>query len=311
MLDPAAPRWPHVRPGRGHYESFYLRAVDPDGSRGVWIRYTVTLPPGGEPAGQLWCTVFDRAAAGPRAVRVDAGRPDTGGGPWIRLAESTFGEDGIRGAAGGARWDLRVRSTEPPLQHLPRPWLYTAPLPKTKLLSLSPAATFDGTVEFDGETIALEGWPGMVGHNWGAEHAARWIWLHGLGFDGHGSDTWLDVAIGRVRVGPLTTPWVANGALSLDGRRLTVGGLGRRATVAERLDGCELQLPITGGTLTATVAAPASAFVEWDYAQPAGGESRVVNCSVADLTLHVLRPGEETVELTAPGRAAYELGRES
>ena len=31
---------------------------------------------------------------------------------------------------------------------------------------------------------------------------------------------WLDVAIGRVRVGRAVTPWVANGALSLDGARL-------------------------------------------------------------------------------------------
>ena len=34
----------------------------------------------------------------------------------------------------------------------------------------------------------------MVGHNWGAEHAERWIWLHGLTEDGD----WLDAAIGKV-----------------------------------------------------------------------------------------------------------------
>jgi hypothetical protein len=53
MLDPAAPRWPHVRPGRGHYESFYLRAAHPTQPRGLWIRYTVTVPPRGTPTGQL------------------------------------------------------------------------------------------------------------------------------------------------------------------------------------------------------------------------------------------------------------------
>ena len=40
-------------------------------------------------------------------------------------------------------------------------------------------------------------------------------------------EAWLDVAIGRVRVGRAVTPWVANGALALDGARLRLGGLGR------------------------------------------------------------------------------------
>lgn len=58
----------------------------------------------------------------------------------------------------------------------------------------------------------MAGWPGMAGDNWGEQHAERWIWLHGLGFADRGADTWFDAAIGRVRLGPVTTPWVANGA---------------------------------------------------------------------------------------------------
>ncbi len=58
----------------------------------------------------------------------------------------------------------------------------------------------------------------MVGHNWGAQHAERWIWLHGAGF-AEDQDAWIDVALGRIKVGPLTTPWIANGALCLGGER--------------------------------------------------------------------------------------------
>jgi hypothetical protein len=36
---------------------------------------------------------------------------------------------------------------------------------------------------------------------------------------------------------------------------------------------------------------------------------RVVNCSVADLSVTVARRGGEPVELRSDGRAAYELGR--
>src|SRR3712207_4524762 len=96
----AAPRWTDVRPGRGHYESYYLRAVHPTEPRGIWIRYTVSLPPGGRPTGQLWCTLFDRSASRTTAVRVDAGAPATGNGAWIRLGESSFGSGRAVGSAG-------------------------------------------------------------------------------------------------------------------------------------------------------------------------------------------------------------------
>jgi hypothetical protein len=69
----------------------------------------------------------------------------------------------------------------------------------------------------------------MVGHNWGSQHAERWIWLHALSESGD----WLDAAIGRVRLGPVTTPWVASGAVSLDGVRHALGGPGRRPRVEE------------------------------------------------------------------------------
>jgi hypothetical protein len=46
-------------------------------------------------------------------------------------------------------------------------------------LSPAPAARFDGRLTVDSREIAVEGWRGMVGHNWGSQHAERWIWLHG------------------------------------------------------------------------------------------------------------------------------------
>jgi hypothetical protein len=311
MRAPEAPRWPQVRRGRGHYESYYLRAVHPTEPRGVWIRYTVTVPPGGPPAGQLWCTLFDRSLPAPRAVRVDAGVPTTGDGAWIRLGGSAFGPGAVDGAAGSSRWSLRWRTQEEPLLHLPSRWMYSAPLPRTKLLSLSPSAVFDGTVHVDGEQIDLTGWRGMLGHNWGAEHASRWIWLHAVGFPGAGPGTWLDVAIARVRLGPLTTPWIANGALCLDGMRVPLGGR-RTVSVTETEDRCDVRLPTAGGgSVYATVQAPSAAFARWDYPQPSGSASTVVNCSVADLRMEVALKGLPSVELTGSGRAVYELGRES
>ena len=307
--DATAARWPGVAAGRGHYESYYLRAVDPAGTRGVWIRYTVSVAPGGLPLGQLWFTFFDRSAA-PMAIRVEAGPATTGQQAWIRMGDSTFGPAGIDGRAGSASWSLACRDGEPLLEHLPREWMYAARLPRTKLLSLSPSALFDGRFEVDGESVSVAGWRGMVGHNWGEQHAEEWIWLHGLGFEG-APDAWVDVAVGQVRIGPVVTPWVANGAVSVDGDRIRIGGLGRRVTVDAAADRCDLRLPATGATVAASVSAPPAAFVEWDYADPTPGHPahRVLNCSVADLTVTVARRGAAPVELRTSGQGAYECGR--
>ncbi len=203
----------------GRYESYYLRAVDPDRPRSAWIRYTTHQRPGETPTGSVWCTYFDGDEQEPYAVKETLPDPQRPSGAWIAIGDSTFGPGAARGKAAGlgraAAWDLSITGGEAPLRHLPREWMYRAKLPRTKLESPLPAATFDGLLEIGGRRVELASWPGMVGHNWGAEHAATWVWLHGIAF---GEDAWLDLSAGRVRVGPVLTPWIANGALHVDGR---------------------------------------------------------------------------------------------
>jgi hypothetical protein len=276
------PRFPAVASHRGHYESFYVRAADPPSGRSVWIRHTVFKRPGGPPTAALWCTLFDASAPTPRAVKQSL--PGPAAGRWLDVGPAHIGPDGARGhaeAQGHAgEWDLRFGPAPEPLRHLPADFLYRAPLPRTKTESPLPDMQVSGRVEVDGERVELDGWRGMLGHNWGAEHAERWIWLHGVGFDG-APDAWLDVALGRVRIGPVTTPWIANGALHLDGARRRLGGLGRRVRVAERPDGGEIDL----GSVKIAVRAPQ--LVSWIYADPGGGEHRSTNCSIAAVELRV------------------------
>jgi hypothetical protein len=331
---PVAAVFPNVSPRAGMYESFYLRAVSPDEPLGVWIRYTVHKRPGERPRGSLWCTVFDARRGRPFQHKLTSERLGVPEGGWISIGEATLGPEEARGACGEASWSLRFASAEPELRHLPRRWMYRAPLPRTKLTSPAPAATFEGTVELPDtvelpgtaklpgtadlpgtvelprRTLRLDGWRGMVGHNWGAEHAERWIWLHGIDFV-QDCDAWLDVAIGRIRVGPWLTPWVANGALSLDGRRIPLGGLGARGLlVAETPHRARLCIPGPDGlTVDAHIDTPENANAGWAYADPDGSQHEVSNCSIAALTLTVREPG------TAPARtlstahgAAYELG---
>jgi hypothetical protein len=308
---PAAARFEDVSLEAGHYESFYVKACHPDGGLGVWIRYTVHKRPGRAPEGSLWFTLFD-AGTGVRASKVTWPDPRTGDGEYIVIGDARFGPGKLVGAADSeqlsASWELEFSGREPPLWHLPRRWMYRAPIPRTKVLSPHPAVRFDGTVGAGERRVDLDGWPGMVGHNWGTEHATRAIWLHAMGFDGRPGD-WLDVALGRIVVGPLTTPWIANGAISLDGERHRLGGVERvRSTRAQETpESCRFVLPGRGIAVEGDVGAPRERFVGWLYAQPAGPERQTVNCSIADISLRVRRTGREPLVLRLAGGAAYEL----
>jgi hypothetical protein len=298
-VDPTAARFTELPPKAGHYESFYLKLCHPSEPLGAWIRYTVHKRPGAAPTGSLWFTLFE--ASGPRAAKLTAPGPTSGGEDWLRLGEARIGRDGASGSIGdGVAWQLALEEAEEPLFHLPAAWLYRAPLPRTKLLSPAPAARFSGSLSVDGRSIQLDGWRGVAGHNWGAQHAERWIWLHGLTEDGD----WLDAAIGRVKLGPLTTPWVANGALSIAGDRHAL----RRVKVTEYPTRCTFTLSGGGVEVRGTVEAPRERFVGWVYADPDGSEHHAVNCSIAAMRLQVSRKGAPGAELVVPCGAAYELG---
>jgi hypothetical protein len=304
------PVFPSAELSAGMYESFYLRAVSPEEPLGVWLRYTVHKRPGQPAQGSLWCTVFDAARGAPFMHKLTSSELSAPTGAWIQIGEeSRFGPGLAEGRCGPAHWSIRFSGGAPELRHLKQSWLYRTPVPRTKLSSPTPFASFGGTIELPDRTLELRDWHGMVGHNWGSEHAERWIWLHGLDF-GENRSAWIDVAIGRVLVAKRLTPWLASGALSLDGRLIRLGGLGARGLrVTESPDRCSLSLPGEGGvTVQAHVDAPLGAAAGWRYADPDGGEHDVVNCSVAALALNVRIAGEASQALHTPYGAAYELG---
>jgi hypothetical protein len=301
--------FPHAAAKTGMYESFYLRAVSPEEPVGVWFRYTVHKRPGRAAQGSLWCTVFDAAAGSPFMYKRTTEQLTMPAGGWIEIGgDSRLGPDTAEGVCGPARWSLRFAG-ESELRHLKQAWLYRAPLPRTKLTSPLPAARFEGAVELPDRTLSIEGWRGMVGHNWGSEHAERWIWLHGVGFR-EDPEAWLDVALGRVLLAGRLTPWMASGAISLDGRRTRLGGLGARGLrVAESASRCTLSLPGEGGlTVEAHLDTPPGATAGWRYADPDGGGHDVANCSVAKLALNVRPRGGAARTLHTHHGAAYELG---
>ena len=310
------PRFPDVPAGAGHYESFFLKGGKPSEGLAFWIRHTVHKRPGDRAVGSIWFTFFDASADGPVASKRTFPPDELGTGPdhYIHVGESRFEPGRAVGSARSdqldASWELELDSPEEPYHHLPREWMYRARLPRTKLLSPYPSARYRGRLTVGGRQVEVDGWPGTVGHNWGAQHAERWIWMHGAELDGGGEPAWLDAALGRIKLGPVTTPWVGNARLWLDGRRLTLGGPGRvrGTTVTESPSRCEFVLPGDGVTVRGEVGSERKNFVGWVYSDPDGSEHNTVNCSIADMTLVVTRDGQPDLRLTGSACAAYELG---
>ncbi len=308
-------RFPGVAAKAGHYESFYVKACRPGGGQGIWIRHTVHKRPGAEPNASIWFVLFDREAETPRAtkVTVPAAELSAPAGSWIKVDGADIGPGRASGAvdtdAVKASWDLAFSGDAEPCRYLPSDRLYETRLPKTKFVAPFPDARFDGRLEIGGETIELSGWPGMIGHNWGTEHAERWVWLEGTGFEGS-PDTYFDAGAARIKLGPWTTPWVPSGMLMLEGKAHRLGGFGqiRDAQIEESAGECSFTLPGRDMVVRGRVSAPRKDFVGWVYADPRGPEHNTINCSVADLELTVERPALPPLQLTLPAGAAYELG---
>jgi hypothetical protein len=315
-------RFPEVAAKRGHYESFYLKAARPGGGQALWIRHTVHKRPGGEPKGSIWFVFFDRDGAAPRATKVTVPaselhapvrRPGSEVEDWMTVQAATIGPGHARGEvrtdAVTASWDLGFSGEAAPCRYLPADWLYEARVPKTKFVAPYPDARFDGSLKIGADAIELDSWPGMIGHNWGSEHAERWVWLEGTGFK-EAPGAYFDAGAARIKVGRWTTPWIPSGTLVIDGEAHPLGGFGRirSASVDESPTACSFELAGKGVVVRGRVSAPRKDFVGWVYADPEGPEHNTVNCSAADLELTIERPGRPARTLSLPGGAAYELG---
>lgn len=295
------------------YESWYARLVSPDEPLALWIRYTIDKVPDQEATGTLWFTLFDSEADRPvarRQVGQPASAPD---GEWVVIGDSAIGPSGMRGECFEAGWNLQFHPEAPILYHLPRPRFYELPLPKTKPISPIPLGSFNGSARFGDREIDVTNWNGMVGHNWGTEHAERWIWLHGSGFD-EDPGAWIDVAMGRIRVAGRLLPWVANGAIHTGGKIRRIGGMfSPGVDVDESALRLVAGLPVAGkGYLDLTIESPSTLTVGWQYGDPAdpeGEHHEVANCSAARMSARLTMPGHgaETNLNTSFG-AAYELG---
>jgi hypothetical protein len=201
--------------GKGHVESYFLKANDPSGSRALWLKATI-FASSHDPrraVAEAWAIAFDRDAghvAVKQMVPFDRARFARQGleilFDGLRFEPGhTEGEVSTAGRTIG--WNLRFPSETEPLVHYPHGWMYDGPFPSSKLVSPYPDLRLSGDVRVGEARWELREWPGMLGHNWGRRHAHAYAWGHcNLWDEAHGTGIVFEGLSGRIAVGPVVTP---------------------------------------------------------------------------------------------------------
>ena len=301
----------------GFYESYFQRANHPSRPLAFWIRYTLFAPRGcpGDAIGELWAIWFDGEAG-----RTVVAKTEVPAGQFVFARDRFLAKVGpavlepgrLVGSAEsrGHRidWDLRFRGDQAPVWLLP-PELYAGGFPKAKSLVGLPMARYDGHLVVDGERHDLAGWIGSQNHNWGSRHTDRYAYGQVCGFD-DAPESFLEVATGQLKVGPLWTPRMTPLVLRHEGREYALRSIGQavlkargrfeyfRWDFASRGEGVEIE---------GHIGAPKERFVGLRYYNPPGGEKWCLNSKLASCRLVLRRDGEPDQVLQTKHRAAFEI----
>lgn len=301
-------------PGRGgHYEAWYLTFSDPDAKTGYWIRYTLHAPAGGPVAGRLWFARFDHSAPentfGLNRGGEFASQP---GAFEVRIGDAVLRSGHLAGALEGdgrsVRWDLDFEAGGPTYRMLPDV-LYRGGLAPSKPYVPNPDTRFTGTIEIDGDRIALESVPGQQGHVYGSRHAERWAWAQCNDFPSE-PGTVLVALVAQGRRGPLLTPHT-----TFIGVRRNDGWIRFRKVSRRRDWGLGVwRIDTNAGRyrLSGAVRVAPERMIRADYEDPDGTARYCHNSEVSScrLTLMERRSAgfEEVAELVAEGTVHAEWG---
>lgn len=270
----------------GIYESHYLKANAPDGAAALWLKHTLFRPRTGPAVAELWAVVA-RPGQPARVVRADVpwDRLRLEPGPVVDAGEVRLDPLRARGRLGGLTWDLALSGGLGPLLHLRWPLLYRGPFPRKKILTPAAGLRLDGRLGLDGRDLAVQGWVGLRGHNWGTEHA--WSYAYGnCNLWDDGAARAVDGFTARIRLGGRPTPPLSS--LLLRGPpgdrvrnqpwRWFGAGSFTLTSWSARWRDLELRMECTPEDL-----------VGLRYNQPAGGEGYCYNTKFARTTLRVGR----------------------
>ena len=311
----------------GHVESLFLKLNLHD-ARALWLKLTFLRRSFGakDALVEAWAIAFNLGEHGDAdphfAVKQSWAASEAEIAPnclYIRVADVELAQGRAKGTLvdeqSGERisWDLSYTTEPQGFRHLPYPWMYEGKIPKSKANSPQIDSRFSGTVSVKGVTTRIEDAPGMLGHNWGAQHAEDWTWAHcnqwtgveGVVFEGVTS---------KVKMGMMTTPRLTVLHLRLPGERLTFNGLWQLVRTKSKAEGLRWSFAGQSGDrrLEGTFSAPVERFVGVDYHDPDGRIAHCLNTKIADGAIALYGRGsrgwEQLLAATCDRSAALEVG---
>jgi hypothetical protein len=297
----------------GHVESLFLKANDPEAPRAFWLKYTLLARPGRPAESSIWAVAFDAQRGHVAAKQTHPAQKSTHReAPFsVSAPEFLLDRGQVRGAVSGRgheiRFDLRHTELSGPHRPFPWPWMYTAGLPRFKILTPYPAERFSGTLSVDGREWVVQGWPGMQGHNWGRAHSERYAWAHCCALEG-APESWFEGFSAKIRLGPLTTPFLTLVSLHHEGKTWTPQSFGSFLSPVEvGYTHWRFRAPGSGFVLSGEVAVAVDRMVGLVYENPTGEASCCLNSKLARCVVRLERPGAPPLELRSEQGAALEV----
>jgi hypothetical protein len=305
---------------RGHIESWFFKANEPDGRRAFWTRCTIFAQPSLPAVAEAWAIAFDRHR-GHVAVKATVAIGTA------RFAENALDVEvdgcalslaGARGALSSGRgevtWNLTASPAQSaPIVHFPSPAMYRDGLPPfSKLVTPLSDARASGTVRIDrgrGDVDVWEvgKWPMMIGHNWGRRNAELYAWTHCNAWDVEGLV--FEAVSARVRIGLVLSPLATSAFVRWRGRSYDLSRM--RALASSRasisLRRWEMTGEDAGLKVACDVAAENDDFVGLHYPNPDGPVTHCLDTKLARARLELQLPDGETVTATSRA-AALEIG---
>ncbi len=302
---------------RGHVESYFLKANDPEGARAVWLKATI-FASDHDPTravAEAWAIAFDREH-GHTAVKTWVPYESARFSPTaldVSVASCRFTSEAWKGdIASGERsvaFDLALGGEADPLMHFPRPFLYDAPFPSTKIVSLAFDARVSGRVVVNGASWDVSRWGATVGHNWGRRHAPHYAWGHCNVWHEAGAALAFEGLTARAGVGALSLPAMTLLAVRHAGRTHTLTGA---LSMVKNHGDVSLRRWTFGGkgqhiAIEGEMRAETDDFVGLFYANPDGKTTHCLNSKLAHAELSVTLRGQPPMKLTS-NAAALEIG---
>jgi hypothetical protein len=309
----------------GHVESYFWRANDPSSKRAFWLKATILARVGKQPAvADLWCCTFDgttgRIWGDRQTVALEDARFE--GAPLeIDIGQAVFrlnldqgrAQGSLHNEQGSCTWDLSWSPGREPLSDalsiFPFRWMLHTGIPRSKTVTPHPVLQFNGQMTWSDQSVPVQNWVGMQGHNWGKEHTPEYVWGQCIFMDGAHPICMVEGFSGRIKVAGRLTPSISAMVVRYEDQEYRFDRLVNLWNQSAIIQYPEWTLAMKGpqGTAELHMIADPAQMVCLGYMNPDGTLSYCLNSKLAHTTLRVSPKRGQAFEVVSDFGGALEF----